>query len=31
MTARLRDALLAAALAIGCAGALGLLALLLEP
>ena len=31
MTARLRDALLAAALAIGCAGTLGLLALLFEP
>ena len=31
MSARLRDALLAAALALGCAGVLGLLALLFEP
>ena len=30
MTARLRDALLAAALALGCAATLGALALLLE-
>lgn len=31
MSAKLREALLAAALALGCAGALGMLALLLEP